>query len=143
MGEGTSCIREYFIADHIFGKIQKTITMKKGRQIRFIGGKYGGKKGWINDGKKGEKAMYVFDNSVDNEPTGTPSSYGDAILLQCPDLDCSLTKLCWDFAKCNIKVDPGPSGTMPIIGAPASNSRSKLRLFALTLCIMHVHHNLL
>ncbi len=47
---------------------------RKGKKVRFIGGKYGGKKGWVNDDrnlgtgtipviidlcKKGEKETYV------------------------------------------------------------------------------------
>lgn len=95
--------------------------VKKGTQIRFIGGKYRERKGWINEdkeagentvpvivdlGKKGEKATYVYENSIEKEPTAAPSSYAEAVLQQCPDLDCSLTKLCRDFAKCNIKTDP-------------------------------------
>jgi hypothetical protein len=95
----------------------------KGQRIRFVGGKYGGKKGWINLEKpageettpvivnlkkKGEKATYVYNYSFEIESTTEPSSYAGAVLQQCPDLDCALTKLCRDFAKCSIFRDyPG------------------------------------
>ena len=61
---------------------------KKGKEVRFIGGKYGGKKGWVDDdrkqgnntipvivnlGKKGEKETYVYDYSVAIEPTANPT----------------------------------------------------------------------
>ena len=93
----------------------------KGQAIRFIGGKYGGKKGWINSdkepgentvpvmvdlGKKGEKETFVYQDSVANEPSTAPSSYAEAVIQQCPDLDVNLTKLARDFAKCSIHVDP-------------------------------------
>jgi uncharacterized Fe-S cluster protein YjdI len=93
----------------------------KGREIRFIGGKYAGKKGWINTdkepgentvpvivelGKKGEKETYVFELSVGIAPSEAPSSYAEAVIQQCPDLAVSLTKLARDFAKCSIHVDP-------------------------------------
>jgi hypothetical protein len=96
---------------------------KKGQSIRFVGGKYGGKKGWINVDKtageettpvivnlkkKGEKETYVYNFSFEIEHATEPSSYAGAVLKQCPDLDCALTKLCRDFAKCSIKKDyPG------------------------------------
>jgi hypothetical protein len=34
---------------------QSIIMAKKGKKIRFIGGKYGSRKGWINDDKKHAK----------------------------------------------------------------------------------------
>jgi hypothetical protein len=111
--------REYFIAYFPF---RTAITMvMKGKEIRFIGGKYGTKKGWINTdkepgentipvivnlGKKGEWETYVFEENVADEPTTRPSSYAEAVIQQCPDLDQALTKLARDFAKCSIHVDP-------------------------------------
>jgi hypothetical protein len=95
---------------------------KKGAKVRFIGGKYGGKKGWVDVdraqgtdtipvivdlGKKGEKETYVYDYSVAIEPTENPTCYAEAVIQQCPDLECSLTKVCRDFAKCSIREDPG------------------------------------
>jgi hypothetical protein len=95
----------------------------KGQKIRFIGGKYGGKKGWINADrpaseertyvivnlkKKGLRNTFVMDFSFAFEPTTEPASYARAVIQQCPDLDCALTKLCRDFAECSIKKDlPG------------------------------------
>ena len=98
--------------------------VKKGMKIRFVGGKYGGKKGWIDDDgkvgettvsvivnlgpKKGEHATFVYSYSVATERVTTATTYAEAVMQQCPDLDCALTKICRDFAKCNIKKDlPG------------------------------------
>ena len=93
----------------------------KGKEVRFIGGKYSGKRGWINMdkengentvpvivdlGKKGEKETYVYDYSLELEDTGIPATYAQAVIQQCPDLDCALTKVCRGFAKCNIRQDP-------------------------------------
>jgi hypothetical protein len=94
--------------------------MAKGVAVRFVGGKYGGKKGWIDtarehgentipvivdQGKKGLKETYVFEASIEFEPTTAPRSYAEAVFQQCTDLDCSLTKLCRDLAKVNIEND--------------------------------------
>jgi N-acetylglutamate synthase/N-acetylornithine aminotransferase len=35
----------------------------------------------------------------------TATTYAEAVIQQCPDLDCALTKVCRDFAKCNINKD--------------------------------------
>jgi hypothetical protein len=101
---------------------------RKGKKVRFIGGKYGGKKGWVNDdrnlgtgtipvivdlGKKGEKETYVYEYSVALEATANPTCYAEAVIQQCPDLECALTKLCRDFAKCNMRDDP--NGFMTIV----------------------------
>jgi hypothetical protein len=70
-------------------------TAMKGQAIRFITGKYAGKKGWIdldgkeggdttpvivNLGKKGEKRTYVYDSSYEAEPTVAPTSYAKAVM---------------------------------------------------------------
>jgi hypothetical protein len=95
--------------------------MMKGQAIRFISGKYGGKKGWIdlsgvdgedttpvivNLGKKGEKDTYVFDYSFEAEPTAPPSCYAEAVIQQCPDLQRLLVTACRGFAKADIGKDP-------------------------------------
>jgi hypothetical protein len=93
----------------------------KGKAIRFIAGKYAGKKGWIdidgkegdattavivNQGKKGEKPTYVEDLNFENEPTSPPSSYAEAVIQQCPDLQKLLVSTCRGFAKADIGLDP-------------------------------------
>jgi hypothetical protein len=90
----------------------------KGDAIVFIGGKYGGKTGWINTnkeagenttpviadlGSKGEKDTYVFKQSLRKEKVAT--SYAEAVLAQCPAIDVLTTKLCRDLAKFSIKQD--------------------------------------
>ena len=92
----------------------------KGQAIRFIAGKYAGKKGWIDvsgeDGdettpvivnlrKKGEKSTYVNDSSFEVEPTGPPASYAEAVIQQCPDLQIQLVGTCQGFAKADIGRD--------------------------------------
>jgi hypothetical protein len=92
----------------------------KGKEIRFIGGKYVGLKGWINVSKtpgyntipviadtkkKGEWETYVFLYNIEDEPQTPPTSYAAAVLQACPDLDGALTKICRDFAKCDIRRD--------------------------------------
>jgi hypothetical protein len=93
----------------------------KGQAIRFIAGKYAGKKGWIdlsgtegdettpvivNLRKKGEKSTYVNDSSYEAEPTASPSSYAEAVIQECPDLQKLLVSTCRGFAKADIGRDP-------------------------------------
>jgi hypothetical protein len=93
----------------------------KGQAIRFIAGKYAGKKGWIDLGeeggdettpvivnlrKRGEKSTYVNDSSFEAEPTGPPASYAEAVIQQCPDLQKLLVGTCRGFAKADIGRDP-------------------------------------
>jgi hypothetical protein len=96
---------------------------KKGQKVRFIAGKYGGRKGWIDEdreagqdtvpvivnlGRKGEWETYVYTFSVELERLIAATTYAEAVIQQNPDLDCALTKVCRDFARCNIKKDlPG------------------------------------
>jgi hypothetical protein len=102
----------------------------KGREIRFIGGKYVGCKGWIDlskdpgdntipiiaeTKKRGEYSTYVFKWNVEDEPQTPPSNYAAAVIQTCPDLDVALTKICRDFAKCEIKKDY--DGFFVILGA--------------------------
>jgi hypothetical protein len=92
----------------------------KGKEIRFIGGKYVGLKGWINISKspgyntipviadtkkKGEWETYVFQCNIKDEPQTPPSNYAAAVIQACPDLDGALTKICHDFMKCDIRRD--------------------------------------
>jgi hypothetical protein len=96
-------------------------TDMKGQAIRFIAGKYAGKKGWIdlagkegddttpvivNLGKRGEKRTYVNDFSYEAEPTLSPTGYAEAVIQQCPDLQTMLVSTCRAFAKADIGRDP-------------------------------------
>lgn len=105
-------------ARHIFSL---QMPPRKGKQVRFVAGKYGGKDGWIdaskeegddtvpvivNLGKKGEKATFVYKSSIEYEMHGLPSSYAEAVLQQCPDLERKLVDFCRDLAKCDIQRDP-------------------------------------
>ena len=80
----------------------------KGKEIRFIGGKYVGLKGWINVSKtpgyntipfitdtkkKGGWETYVFLYNIEDEPQTPPTSYAAAVLQTCPDLDGAFTKI--------------------------------------------------
>jgi hypothetical protein len=101
----------------------------KGQAIRIIAGKYKNKKGWIDlsgkEGdectpvivnlgrKKGEKTTYVYDSSFAAEPTVVPSSYAEAVIQQCLDLETMLVGTCRGFAKADIGRDP--SGFLRII----------------------------
>jgi hypothetical protein len=93
----------------------------KGQVIQFIAGKYAGKKGWIdlsgkereettpvivNLGKKGEKSTYVNDSSYEAEPLASPSSYTEALIQHCPDLQKLLVSALHGFAKTDIGQDP-------------------------------------
>jgi hypothetical protein len=90
----------------------------KGDAIVFIGGKYAGKTGWINTNKeagenttpvivdlksKGEKVTYVFKQSFRKEKVAT--SYSEAVLVQFPEIEVLLTRLCRDLATCSIEQD--------------------------------------
>jgi hypothetical protein len=90
----------------------------KGDAIVFIGGKYAGKTGWINTnkeagenttpvivdlGSKGKKETYVFRQSFRKEKVA--ASYAEAVLVQCPDIEVLMTKLCRNLAKCSIEQD--------------------------------------
>ena len=92
----------------------------KGNRVRFIAGKYGGKTGWIDTerptsentlpvivdlGHRGEKETYVFMSSVRVDEEKAPTSYADAVIQQCPDLEKLLVATCRAFAKCDIARD--------------------------------------
>ena len=96
-------------------------STNKGQAIRFIAGKYGGKKGWIDldsepgsetigvivnrGGRKGEYRTYVQESSIVFEGAKSPSSYAEAVVDQCPDLERMLVSVCRAFAKCDIARD--------------------------------------
>jgi hypothetical protein len=82
--------------------------MRRGREIGFVSRKYMGKAGWNNDEhKETAKMQYIIVDlgngrakrpQVNKEsvgkPLGTPSSYAEAVLQQCPDIKAKLDKLC-------------------------------------------------
>ena len=95
-------------------------NMRKGIPIRFIAGKYARKKGWLDaDGvqsestvavivqtKKGLKKTYVFPNSIRNEDDcANPTSYAEAVIEQCPDIEKALVQLCRAMVKCDMQRD--------------------------------------
>ena len=90
--------------------------MTKGSEIRFIAGKYAGKKGWIDlegdsdsevtsvivnlGGRKGEKSTYVYTSSIRMEADYEDvKCYAKAIIHQCPDIEKDLVTVCRKFAK--------------------------------------------
>lgn len=90
----------------------------KGAAIRFVAGKYAGKKGWLNSaaagddliacvivdmGKGGLKATYVYRASI-REMSGAmeePASYAQAALEQITMLERSLITTCRLMAQCD------------------------------------------
>jgi hypothetical protein len=90
----------------------------KGEEVRFIKGKYVGKNGWLNSGKKPTPCYYyvivlleagkevstrVLKTSVSiiaNEET--PTNFEGALLQQHPDLETAMDKLCDELAKCGL-----------------------------------------
>ena len=105
--------------------------MTKGAAVRFIAGKYAGKKGWLNlednngnndvtgviidlNKKKGGKKTYVYTSSYceDIKPEDV-KNYAEAVLNQCPDIEKDLVGICRKFAKCNIQRDA--DGFMKVI----------------------------
>ena len=96
-------------------------SMRKGTPIWFIAGKYAGKKGWhaadgvhsestvavIVQTKKGGKQTYVFRNSIRDEGDyANPTSYAEAVIEQCPDIEKALVQLCRAMVKCDMQRDP-------------------------------------
>ena len=101
------------------------MSSDKGDPIRFVRGTYKGKTGWL-DSAKGETAeqVYVIVDSKNSrlkrtrvhkdsvkpalDDTVPPSSYAEAVLQQCPDVEEKLDSLCCELAKCKIEKDaPG------------------------------------
>jgi hypothetical protein len=93
----------------------------KGDPIRFTRGTYQGKTGWCNKDKESKKTrLYVIvdlgrgkmkrtwvkKSSVKPAIRSRPTSYSEAVLQQCPDLEEKLEKLCAELAMCKIEKDP-------------------------------------
>jgi hypothetical protein len=94
----------------------------KGDTIRFVRGTFKGKTGWLNS-EKGETSEQVYvivdlgnrrlkrtrvnKSSVKPLDSATrPSTYAEAVMQQCPDVEEKLDQLCGLLAKCKIEKDP-------------------------------------
>jgi hypothetical protein len=90
--------------------------MKKGNSVRFCGGKYIGKTGWLND-EKGvtQQKVYVIVDMGDEKtketivnresiaaPYTQPGTFEEAALQQHPDIESMMDKLVRQLAKCNV-----------------------------------------
>jgi hypothetical protein len=104
------------------------MASSKGDPIRFIKGKYKGKTGWRNKDKESTRErLYVIVDLGNNKLKATwvkkssakpaiqprPTSYSEAVLQQCPDIEEKLEKLCAELAMCKIERDP--NGILAII----------------------------
>ena len=92
----------------------------KGKEIRFVAGKYAGKKGWINASEQanryipvivstgnGDKPTFVDRASIRFEENyKNPKCFAEAVIAACPDVETKLVCLCRTFAKCQIHKDP-------------------------------------
>jgi len=92
-----------------------------GKAIRFTGGVYSGKRGWLRNSKtsRGENFTYVLvdvgngkvkKTIVSNEFVGEwldqdPTSYAEAILKQHTDIDAMMNSLSAKLAQCHIQQD--------------------------------------
>lgn len=125
--ENTTHNTRQTIRPQVFGKKKfnssntSTMVAIKGEEIRFIAGKYGGKTGWINTqepadesitpvivnlGRKGEKATFVYTSSIKRNTSAPPTSYAQAVIQQCPDIEKNLVTVTRQLAKCDISRDP-------------------------------------
>ena len=93
----------------------------KGDPIKFTKGKYVGKTGWKNKEKGSTrerlyvivdlgndvlKRTWVKKSSAKSRTQATPTSFAEAVLQQCPDVEEKLDSLCAELAMCNIGRDP-------------------------------------
>jgi hypothetical protein len=60
----------------------------------------------VNLRKKGEKKTYVDDLSYEAEPMESPSSYAEAVIPQCTDLQKLLVSTLSGFVRTDIGRDP-------------------------------------
>lgn len=120
MVETFFCLQEQTttIAATKMTKREATTSFRKGAPIRFVAGKYAGKKGWLNlneEGdslispvvvnlgrKHGERATYAYHTSFKEEDEiKNPSSYAEAALQQQPHLERALVTTCRIMAQCD------------------------------------------
>eukprot|EP00980_Cylindrotheca_fusiformis_P020618 scaffold7681_cov122-Cylindrotheca_fusiformis.AAC.2 len=102
-------------------KLEKDNFMK-GDELVFIGGRYKGKTGWVNTQAQGnnevlpvivffkesgrEKVSFVKRDNVRQAFTDPPGTYAEAVIQQCPDIECNVVTTTRQLAKCNIARDP-------------------------------------
>ena len=93
----------------------------KGQQIRFAGGTYNGKSGWINVAKKETSCFYQVIVCLDNttnkttivrkehvrsvQSTGSESTFGQAVLNQHSDVEAMMENLVRSLAQCDVATD--------------------------------------
>lgn len=95
----------------------------KGEEIRFIGGKYAGKQGWLDidkeaddrvtpvilnlGKKKGKRDTFVYNGSwvLMSEVMKDPHSYARAVIQQCPEVHAEMVKFFRKLAKFDIDRD--------------------------------------
>jgi hypothetical protein len=91
---------------------------EKGEEIRFSGGKYRGKTGWLDKGRAvttcscwviikmdeaKELTTMLRQSSVKMIVNGgVPKTYEEAVLQQHPDIESLMEKLATELAKCNL-----------------------------------------
>lgn len=95
----------------------------RGAPIRFIKGEYKYQTGWINKDKPATKCRlyvivhdehsedglrrtFVKKNSVRPAIISTATTYSQAVIEQCPDVEVQIDQLCAELAMCKIEKDP-------------------------------------
>jgi hypothetical protein len=102
--------------DNIFSS--ESLNDDKADEIRFTGGKYVGKKGWLRRSKHlcGERKVYVLVDLGTNDAVkktfvnieyveqraGEPTSYIEALMQQHSDVEISMNDLCKKLARFDI-----------------------------------------
>ena len=105
-------------SDNIFSS--SAVEGDKADAIRFLGGRYAGKTGWLRHSKRsrGQLYYYVFVDLGDSTVKKTyvqidsfeaaemqmPSSYAEALLQQHVDIEVAMNKLVNQLATCSIQV---------------------------------------
>ena len=127
--------RKHF-SDNIKNTMIRKCETDAGAPIRFIGGIYDGKMGWINKTKQATlKRIYVIVQLDDGsqkrtfvakkngaERHKTPKTYTEAIFQQQPKLEKQLNDLCAQLAKCGVGADCDIKEVMPIIEQKLTNA---------------------
>jgi hypothetical protein len=102
-------------------------ALKKGARIKFVGGKYTGRGGWLDNGRdptdsftpvvvklkndKEKVTKVLHENYVLRTELADPTSYEEAAFQQHADIDRLLTLLCKNMAECEMLDSAGNSGT--------------------------------
>ncbi len=111
----------------------------KGEKVRFVGGKYVGKKGWLNN-DKGDTTYFVYvivdlgngktkETRVSKEnvasPHTAPASYEEAVLQQIPEIEALMDKLARELAKCHVEVKDSSAPILEIMGLKIRDAMAK------------------